>query len=98
MAFRAAIRGRVRCAAVVAVGGDIPPELLGDPGIQFPPVLLARGETDDWYTASKLDGDVSALTSRGMPPTVSVYPGGHIWTDAIARRAHEFIVETFREG
>jgi predicted esterase len=98
MAFRAALRGRVRGAAIVAVGGDVPPELLGDRGIQFPPVLLARGETDDWYTASKLSDDVAALTSRGMPPSVSVYPGGHIWTDAIARRTHEFIVETFRGG
>ena len=95
MAFRAALRGRVRADAVVAVGGDIPPELLADPGSPFPPVLLARGETDDWYTASKLDADVDALKARGMPPAVSVYPGGHAWTDAIARRAHDFIIESF---
>ena len=98
MAFRAGVRGRVRADAVVAVGGDIPPELLADPGSQFPPLLLARGETDDWYTASKLDGDVAALTARGMHPSVSVYPGGHQWTDAIARRTREFIVQTLPEG
>ncbi len=98
MAFRAALRGRVRGDAIVAVGGDIPPELLADPGSQFPPVLLARGETDDWYTASKLDGDVAELKTRGMTPVVSVYPGGHAWTDTIARRAHDFIIDAFREG
>lgn len=98
MAFRAALRGRVRGAAIVAVGGDVPPELLADPGIQFPPLLLARGETDDWYTASKLDGDVAALKARGTAPSVSVYPGGHIWSDAIALRAHDFIADTVGEG
>lgn len=98
MAFRAGVRGRVRGAAVVAVGGDVPPELLADPGIQFPPVLLARGATDDWYTASRMASDSAALAARGMAPAVSVYPGGHTWTDAITRRAHEFIVEIIREG
>ena len=98
MAFRAALRGRVHADAVVAVGGDIPPELLADPGIQFPSLLLARGETDDWYTASKLDNDVTALRARGITPATSVYPGGHAWTDAIGSRAHDFIVETFGEG
>lgn len=98
MAFRAAVHGRVRADAVVAVGGDIPPELLADPGIQFPSLLLARGETDDWYTASKLDDDVKALRARGITPAMSVYPGGHTWTDAVTHRAHDFIVGTFREG
>jgi dienelactone hydrolase len=98
MAFRAALSGRVHADAVVAVGGDIPPELLADPGIQFPSVLLARGETDEWYTASKLDNDVTALRARGITPATSVYPGGHAWTDAIGSRAHDFIVETFGEG
>ena len=98
MAFRSAVRGRMRAAAVVAVGGDVPPELLADAGSEFPSVLIARGETDDWYTASKLDADVSALKARGIAPAVSVYPGGHAWTDAVARGAHDFIVETFLEG
>jgi dienelactone hydrolase len=98
MAFRAAVRCRVRAAAVVAVGGDVPPELLADPGIQFPSVLLARGETDDWYTASKLHEDFTALRARGITPAMSVYPGGHIWTEAVARRAHDFVIETLSEG
>ena len=95
MAFRAALRGRHRADAVIAVGGDVPPELLADPSIVFPPMLLARGETDDWYTASKQVADVAALDSRGIRPRVSVYPGGHDWNDRVGRLAGDFIVETF---
>src|SRR5262245_16784392 len=41
MAFRAAVHGRAHADAVIAVGGDVPPELLDDPGAEFPRVLLA---------------------------------------------------------
>ena len=55
MAFRSGVRGRRRASGIIAVGGDVPPELLADGTIEFPAVLLARGETDEWYTArSKL--------------------------------------------
>src|SRR5688500_4575442 len=37
-AFRAAVRGRRRSAAVIAVGGDVPPELLADESARFPRV------------------------------------------------------------
>ena len=95
MAFRAALRGRHRANAVIAVGGDVPPELLADASIVFPPILLARGETDDWYTASKLEADATALAARGIQPRVSVYPGGHDWTDQVNQLAGQFIGETF---
>jgi predicted esterase len=51
MAFRAAVRGRRAAAGVIAVGGDIPPELLSDPRAAFPPVFLLRGARDEWFTA-----------------------------------------------
>ncbi len=95
MAFRAAMRTRCRVDAIVGIGGDVPPELLADASISFPSLLLARGETDDWHTASKLDADVAALASRGIRPRVSVYPGGHAWTDHTGTIVHEFLVSTF---
>ena len=95
MAFRAGLRGRQRANAVIAIGGDVPPELLADPTIVFPPILLARGETDDWYTASKLEADGVALGTRGIHPRVAVYPGGHEWDDHVGHLAGNFIVETF---
>lgn len=95
MAFRAALRSKRRADAVIAIGGDVPPELLADPTIVFPPMLLARGETDDWYTTSKLEADVAALSARGILPRVSVYPGGHDWSERVGHLAGDFIVGTF---
>ena len=89
MAFRAGVRGRRRASGIIAVGGDVPPELLEDGTVEFPAVLLARGETDEWYTAEKQSADVAALTARGSHPLVFLHPGGHDWpvdvSDATAR-------------
>ena len=57
--------GRSRAAGVIAIGGDVPPELLGDAALRFPPVLMARGERDDWLTLSKFEARRAALTTRG---------------------------------
>jgi len=91
MAFRAALRGRRRAAGVVAVGGDVPPELLQDSTLAFPAVLLARGERDDWYTTAKLDADAGALSGRHTALDTLVYPGAHEWTAEVAAAAARFI-------
>lgn len=91
MAFRAGIRGRRRASGIVAVGGDVPPELLADAAVDFPPVLLARGERDDWYTAAKLDADVRALQARGLAAETLVYAGGHEWTAEVSEAASGLI-------
>src|SRR5829696_769203 len=91
MAFRAAVRGRRRAAGIVAVGGDVPPELLEDMTLAFPAVLLARGERDDWYTSAKLEADVRALRARGTRVETLVYPGAHEWTAEVAAAAAGFI-------
>ncbi|HEX6976545.1 MAG TPA: dienelactone hydrolase family protein [Vicinamibacterales bacterium] len=91
MAFRAAVRGRVPGAAVIAIGGDVPPELLADTATVFPPVLLARGERDEWFTQAKLDADAKALRSRGVNVRPFEYDGAHEWNDAVTRAAGEFL-------
>jgi dienelactone hydrolase len=91
MAFRAAVRGRRAAAGVAAVGGDVPPELLADATAMFPPMLLARGERDDWYTTPKMDADIAALTARGTRPETLVYPGAHEWTDDVGRAVSRFV-------
>ena len=91
MAFRAAIRGRRRAIGVVAVGGDVPPELLEDPTLAFPAVLLVRGERDDWYTSAKLEADGSALRARNTAVETFVHRGGHEWTADVAAAAARFI-------
>lgn len=90
-AFRGAVRGAAGAAGVVAVGGDVPPELLADPALAFPRVLLARGGRDDWYTTSKLESDAAALRARGAAAETLVYDAGHEWTDEVSAAAGEFI-------
>ena len=94
-AFRAAVRGRRRSAAVIAVGGDVPPELLADESARFPRVLLVRGEADDWYTQAKLDDDVASLRRRGAGITPRMVAGGHEWTAAVTDAASAFLNSGF---
>jgi predicted esterase len=91
MAFRAAVRGRRPAGGIVAVGGDVPPELLEDTARGFPPLLLARGERDDWYTTAKLEVDVRALRARGSHVEPLVYPAGHEWAPEVTDAAAGFI-------
>ena len=94
MAYRAAIRGPRRASAVIAVGGDSPPELLEDPKVVFPPVLLLRGARDvEWYTPAKLDADRTALAARGTRLRTVVYDGAHEWNAAVSEAIGAFIRE-----
>jgi predicted esterase len=91
MAFRAAVRGRAGATGVIAVGGDVPPELLTEDAARFPPVLLMRGANDDWYTQGKLDADVARLQSRGVDVRAFVFEGGHEWTTGASHEAGLFL-------
>ena len=91
MAFRAAIRGKVKAAGVIAVGGDVPPELLGDASSWFPRVLLMRGSGDEWYTAEKQGQDYRALRPRADDVQTLEYDGGHEWTEDVGRAAYNFL-------
>ena len=91
MAFRAAVLGRDRAAGVIAVGGDVPPELLADASAEFPPVLLLRATRDDWYTAVKHEADVAALLARGARFHSVIYAGTHEWNAAVGEEIGGFI-------
>ena len=91
IAFRAAIRGKVRASGVIAVGGDVPPELLADAQSWFPRVLLLRGARDDWYSAEKLAQDYGALRPRVDDVQRLEYDGGHEWTPEVAAAAGRFL-------
>lgn len=93
MAFRAGVRGRRRASGIVAVGGDVPPELLAAADASFPAVLLTRGAQDDWYTAAKLEADLNALRTREVAPESLVYDGAHEWTAAVAAAGAAFFAD-----
>lgn len=77
-------------AGLILLGGDIPPDIHHDPAIVLPPVLLARGTTDDWYTDEKFNKDLKYLQGRTRV-TPLVFEGGHEWTDAFRQAAAEFL-------
>jgi predicted esterase len=91
MAFRAALRGRFRADGIVAVGGDVPPELLADPEVRFPRVLVIRGAQDEYFPQKMFDDNVSALRDRGADVTTMIVEGGHDWTAAVSAAAGEFL-------
>lgn len=92
MAARAA--AHVECAGLIMLGGDVPPEVKSDGG-PLPPVLLARGARDDWYTAEKFEADLAFLRTR-THVTPWLFDGGHEWSDAFRAAAAEFLAEVSR--
>lgn len=87
MAWRAAALGGHACAAVVAVGGDVPPELLAAPPRAWPPALLATGERDAWCTPDALAREAARLRERGADVRTLVFDGGHEWSAAVEEAA-----------
>jgi predicted esterase len=94
MAYRAALLGSRRAAGIVALGGDIPPELRALAGRgDWPEVLIGAGDHDQWYTAAKLEVDEAALSECGVVPYVVRYAGGHAWTREFCEAAGRWIGE-----
>jgi len=87
MAFRGGLLGSRRVEAVLALGGDVPPELLANPAVMFPRVLLARGARDEWYTDRKLRHDEARLLKRGVHVDTVTFDGGHEWHGDFAAEA-----------
>ena len=100
MAFRAAVLGSRRPDAVIAAGGDVPPELLkGDvprawgaaDGAEPLRVLLIRGAGDTYFTDEKMRADETSLAAAGARVQTFTFDGGHEWSRGCAQRAAEFI-------
>jgi predicted esterase len=87
MAFRGGLLGSRKVDAVLALGGDVPPELLANPAVMFPRVLLARGTRDEWYTDRKLRHDEARLLKRGTHVETVTFDGGHEWHADFAAEA-----------
>jgi len=79
MAYRAAARSGHACAGVIALGGDLPPDVAEDEAAPLPPALVARGQRDEWFTGEKMDRDLQRLFARGVRVQSLVFDGGHEW-------------------
>jgi predicted esterase len=96
MAFRAAIRAGHACDGVIALGGDIPPELATDTSIAWPRVLLGRGDDDAHYPADVFERDAGLLDRSGALAARATFAGGHEWNGAFSALAGEFLSERLR--
>ncbi len=97
MAYRAAAAAGHACHAVVALGGDLPPDVADDERVRLPPVLVARGLGDTWFTRAKLDDDLRRLAARGVGAGTLEFEGGHEWTPAFEHAAAAFLWQALRD-
>jgi hypothetical protein len=56
--FRATVSASRDGVAVIAVGGDIPPEIESRALGRVSATLVCRGSSDDWYTLGKFSEDI----------------------------------------
>lgn len=90
MAYRAAAATR-QLLGLIALGGDVPPDIATQPRLRLPEVLIGRGERDNWYTAEKLERDLAALRGHGIEPRVARLAAGHEWTAEFRREVGAFL-------
>jgi predicted esterase len=93
MAYRAAAASGHSSHGLVVLGGDLPPELDDRQLAGLPPILLGRGESEEWYDAAKMEHDVLLLRGKGAEVRPVVFRGGHEWTDEFRGAAAIFLRE-----
>lgn len=91
MAYRAAALVQRPCDGIIALAGDLPPDV-APLAASLPKVLLGRGTLDNWYDDEKAAVDLAILT----PATTvieHVFDAGHVWDPSFIARAGEFVDE-----
>jgi predicted esterase len=91
MAYRAALLGSHAADAIIAIGGDVPPDVKEVPAAKWPKVLIAAGANDQWYTAEKIAADATFLASHGVAHDICRSDAGHEVTDGMLAAASRFI-------
>jgi predicted esterase len=86
MAYRAAAGAGHSCDALIALAGDVPPELAERELAGFPRVLIGRGKSDGWYSEEKLTADVELLRAKGVDVEFERFDGGHEWAPRFSHR------------
>ena len=90
MAYRTAAFVQRPCDGVIALAGDVPPDV-APVAAGLPTVLLGRGTEDAWYSAEKMTKDVTTLHAAGVTVTEDVFTGGHLWEESFIARAGAFV-------
>jgi predicted esterase len=98
MAFRAAMNTSRDGVAMIAVGGDIPPEIDARALGRVSAALVCRGSSDSWYTPTKFNEDVGRLQSRGVHVRPLSFEGGHEWSPVVSAAASVFLRERYNQA
>ena len=89
-AYRAGLAGGRACAGILALGGDLPPDV-AERAAALPPVLIGRGADDPWYSAEALADDAARLETAGVRYTVCEFAGGHEWAPTFVATASAWL-------
>ena len=93
MTFRAATVAARAADGVIAVGGDVPPELDAAALGRVKTALICHGARDDWYTPVKFDDDLRRLRDARVDARPLEFDGGHEWSAGVAHAASLFLRE-----
>ena len=93
MTFRAAAAVSRPVAGVIAVGGDVPPELDAAALERVRTALVCHGVRDEWYTAEIFAKDVDRLRAANVKVSSLDFQGGHEWSADVATAASAFLRE-----
>ena len=95
MAFRAAAEATQWDGGwetgVIAVGGDIPPELTAEALGRMSGALIARGGEDEWYGEEGFAADERRLRESAVKVRALAFHGGHEWAGEVVTAAGEFL-------
>lgn len=91
MAFRAASAVDRGAAGVIAVGGDVPPDLTPVDLKRISAALLARGASDEWYTEQQFADDERRLRQSSVRVSAIRLNAGHQWSSEVAAAAAQFL-------
>jgi predicted esterase len=91
MAFRAGVHLPRTISGIIAVGGDVPPDIDRSMLARLPAVLLCHGVQDKWYTAEMCVKDRLRLDEARVETEFFEFPGGHEWSAEVLDRASQFL-------
>jgi len=91
MAYRAATLGSRQARGVIALGGDVPPELTGPVLSRTGRALVGRGVRDTFYTVDTRDSDVRRLAAAGVQVVNVDLDTEHKWTEDFTQAASDWL-------
>jgi predicted esterase len=97
MAFRAACATARRVDGVIAVGGDVPPEIDAVSLARVQTALVCRGARDEWYTDEKFQQDITRIRQTGAVVHPVAFDGGHEWSAAVLEAASAFLGDVMEQ-